>query len=177
MRRKYLRGAGVFYSKSRPDDSPLWKDMMLLKNLYLCGRRMEVGNGAMTIWCDSWCGQCPLKDKFPNIYNVCIEQNITVADATCLGSRFTTRRWLIPDLAKNMNGLLQLLIQITLNDEQDKPFWKWTKSGKFSVKLRYNHLCSNGIDRSFKHRWKSRNSTQKQDLAMAHMAQFNCDKR
>jgi hypothetical protein len=39
MRRKYLRGAGIFYFRKRPGDSPLWSDIMKVKSLYLCGKK------------------------------------------------------------------------------------------------------------------------------------------
>jgi hypothetical protein len=48
MCRKYLRGSGVFYSKNRLGDSPLGTDMQRIKDIYLAGRRMQVGDGRMT---------------------------------------------------------------------------------------------------------------------------------
>jgi hypothetical protein len=85
MRRKYLRYTDIFYAKKRPEDSSLWCDIMQVRNLYLCGRRMQVGNGRLTrFWCDAWCGHSPLKDKFPEIYNISREQEITVADAAAM---------------------------------------------------------------------------------------------
>jgi hypothetical protein len=48
------------------------------------------------------------------------------------------------------------MTQTVLTEEQDKPVWKWTKGGKFTVKSVYNRLCNAGLDRSFKHLWKSK---------------------
>jgi hypothetical protein len=61
-----------------------------------------------------------------------------------------------PDLAWQIHGLNQIMSQTVLSDRQDKPHWKWTKSGKFTVKSVYNHLCGAGLERSFKHLWKSK---------------------
>jgi hypothetical protein len=36
--------------------------------------------------------------------------------------------------------VLQIVAQTALSDESDKPFWKWTKSGKFTVGSVYKHL-------------------------------------
>jgi hypothetical protein len=95
----------------------------MVKDLYLCGRRMQVGNGELSsFWGDAWCGHCPLKDTFPDIYNICNEQMITLAGAAALGWRFTLRRWMSPDFMEQMNGLLGLLIQINLTDTGDRPF-------------------------------------------------------
>jgi hypothetical protein len=157
MSKKYLRGSGIFYSKSRPGDSPLWSDMQKIKSLYLSGRRMKVGDGRLTsFWHDAWCGKIPLKDSFPEIFHICNEQDITVAAAANLGWNFSFRRYLSPNLAIQVHGLLRIVRQISLSQTKDKPVWKWTKDGIFSVKSMYNHLCGNGIDRSFKHLWKSK---------------------
>jgi hypothetical protein len=36
-----------------------------------------------------------------------------------------------------------------------QPKWKRTKTGKITAKSMYNHLSSNGADRSFKHLWRA----------------------
>jgi hypothetical protein len=54
-------------------------------------------------------------------------------------------------LVLQKDGLLSVLNQITLNQAKDVPFWKWSKGGEFTTKSVYKHLCSNGIDRSFRH--------------------------
>jgi hypothetical protein len=43
-----------------------------------------------------------------------------------------------------------------LNDNPDKPVWKYTKSGIFSVKSLYAKLSAVGVDRSFKQLWKAK---------------------
>jgi hypothetical protein len=63
---------------------------------------MKVGDGRDTsFWCDSWCDQIPLKDRFPGIYDICIEQNVSVAEAADMHWNFSFRRWMTPDLASN----------------------------------------------------------------------------
>lgn len=64
----------------------MWSDMLLVKDFYLCGRRMQVSNGEMTSFGgDAWCSDRPLKDIFPDICNICNVQMITVAGTTALG--------------------------------------------------------------------------------------------
>jgi hypothetical protein len=110
----------------------------------------------MSFWCDPWCGLNPLKDTFPGISNICNEQSITVAGAASLGWNFTCRRYLSPELAVQVHGLLGIVRQTVPSQEKDKPFWKWLKNVIFSVKYMYNHLCRNGTHRSFRHLWKSK---------------------
>jgi hypothetical protein len=118
---------------------------------------MKVGDGRDTsFWCDSWCDQIPLKDRFPGIYDICIEQNVSVAEAADMHWNFSFRRWMTLDLACQIHGLHQIMSQTVLTVEQDKPVWKWTKGVKFTIKSVYNHLCGAGLDRTFKHLWKSK---------------------
>jgi hypothetical protein len=157
MRKKYLKDKGIYYTQKRPGDSALWADMMTVRDIYLCGRRMRVGNGLLTsFWGDSWCSISPLKDMFPVLFDICNDQKISVAEAAVLGWRFTYRRWLTPDLIIQEAGILQILNHVRLSEEKDSPHWKWSKNGIFTVKSMYKHLCSNGRDRSFRHLWKSK---------------------
>jgi hypothetical protein len=82
----------------------------------------------------------PLTERFPDIYDICVEQKITVADAAALNWNFYFRRWMAPDMALQIHGLLQIVAQTALSDESDKPFWKWTKSGKFTLGSVYKHF-------------------------------------
>jgi hypothetical protein len=73
MKHKYMSCGGISYTRKKPGDSPLWSDMLQVKQIYLKGRRMKVGNGRDTsFWCDAWCDQIPLKDRFPEIFDICI---------------------------------------------------------------------------------------------------------
>jgi hypothetical protein len=74
MRRKYLGDAEIYFTRHRSGDSPLWSDMLHIRYIYLCGRRMVVGNGCRTSFLgDAWCGHSPLKDKFPEFFDICNE--------------------------------------------------------------------------------------------------------
>jgi hypothetical protein len=86
MKVKYLKDEGVYYTKHRPGDSPLWADMLQVKEIYLCGRRMQVGSGTLTsFWRDSWCSISPLEDMFPDLFCIYSEQKITVDGAAAVG--------------------------------------------------------------------------------------------
>jgi hypothetical protein len=93
---------------------------------------------------------------FPVLFDICNEQNITVAEAAIMGWRFSYRRWLTPDFIIQEAGLLQLMNQTNLSQENNSPRWKWSKNGSFTVKSMYKQICGNGRDRSFRHLWKSK---------------------
>jgi hypothetical protein len=83
---------------------------------YICGRRMQVGRCTLTsFWGDSWCSVSPLKDMFPDLYNICNEQTITVAGAAAMSWIFPSRRWLTPDLILQEARMIQLMNQINLS--------------------------------------------------------------
>jgi hypothetical protein len=48
------------------------------------------------------------------------------------------------------------LNNIHLNNERDRPIWKWTKSKKFSVKSVYEHLTKNENGPTYKAIWKTK---------------------
>jgi hypothetical protein len=56
----------------------------------------------------------PLKDRFPEIYDICIEQSVTVAEAADMHWNFSFRRWMTPDLACQIHGLHQIMAQTVL---------------------------------------------------------------
>jgi hypothetical protein len=175
MWKKYLRNSGIYTAAHKQKDSALWSDMLHVKDLYLCGRKMQVGDGARThFWGDSWCGHSPLKDKFPDLFEICNDQDITVAKAASKSWRLSFRRWLSVDQQNQMRDLNNILCTVALSSDNDKPIWKWTKNGQFSVKSMYKHLCSNGLDRSFKHLWKAKIPLK---IALAHLAQCHCLQR
>jgi hypothetical protein len=72
--------------------------MQKVRDIYLSGKRMQVGDGKMTsFWHAAWCRSNPLKDSFLDIFHICNEQSVTVADAAALGWNFSFRRYLSPD--------------------------------------------------------------------------------
>jgi hypothetical protein len=58
--------------------------------------------------------------------------------------------------ARAMVCLVDILNQGVLNDCMDRSKWKLTKDGNFTVGSMYKQLYSNGVDRSFRHLWKSK---------------------
>jgi hypothetical protein len=113
---------GIHCARHGNGDSPLWSDLLHVRDIYLCGRRIVVGNGCRTsFWGDAWCDHSPLKDKFVEIYEICSEQKIYVAAAAQLGWRLSFRRWLSDDIQIQWRGLVDVLNQETLSDVVDKP--------------------------------------------------------
>lgn len=88
VKKKYIKDGCISQIKHRQTDSLVWSDLLKVRDLYLEGRRMRVGDGKSTdVWNDKWCGNFSLREKFQNIYDICHEQKVTeliwqVGDAT-----------------------------------------------------------------------------------------------
>jgi hypothetical protein len=118
---------------------------------------MVVGNGNSTdFWNDAWCGSVPFCEKFPQLFEICLDQVLTVAEAAVLNWQFRYRRWMDPLIQSQWRCMRDKLAMVALNSEHDKAKWSLTKSGTFSVKSLYNKLSAVGVDRSFKQLWKAK---------------------
>ena len=69
---KYLHNDTVGSVKHRMDDSPIWRDLLKIKHIYLKGRIMKVKNGKCTsFWTDTWLCDKPLCSLSPS-YLICV---------------------------------------------------------------------------------------------------------
>jgi hypothetical protein len=95
VKAKYGVDKGIQNIKMKSNDSPVWKDLLKVKHLYTQGRVMVVGNGNSTdFWSDAWCGSVPFCEKFPQLFDICLQQQMTVAVAAASGWQFRFRRWM-----------------------------------------------------------------------------------
>jgi hypothetical protein len=84
------------------------------------------------------------------LFEICLDQVLTVAEAAALNWQFRYRRWMNPVIQSQWRCMRDKLAMVALNSEHDKAKWSLTKSGTFSVKSLYNKLSAVGVDRSFK---------------------------
>jgi hypothetical protein len=58
-------------------------------------RTVSIEDGRKTdFWEDAWCGLVSLREKFPELYEICEDQNKSVAELAARGWRLNFRRWL-----------------------------------------------------------------------------------
>jgi hypothetical protein len=75
VKAKYGINKSLHHIKMKNDNSPVWKDLLKVKHLYLRGRVMVVGNGNSTdFWNDAWCGTSPFHEKYPQLFDICMHQ-------------------------------------------------------------------------------------------------------
>lgn len=76
----------------------MWSDLLRVKDIYLQGRVIKIGNGELTsFWSDVWLYDEPLSSFAPILYELCETKNVTVAQVRN-GVNITFRRWLFEEL-------------------------------------------------------------------------------
>ena len=98
------------------------------------------------LWEDSWLGNSPLRDQYPQLYNIVRKKQDTVADvlSTQIPNVFQ-RRDLIGNKLVMWNNLVSRLSTIVLNQERDDFKWNLDQTGVFLVKSHYLGLINQNI--------------------------------
>jgi len=155
IREKYLKKGMICMLTKNPKNSPVWNDLLKVRHIYLKGRTMQVGNGKSTsFWHDKWCGLVSLADKFPELYQINVEQKCLVEEMKRKNWRPSFRRWLHEDLQNKYTQLLDIVFRYSLNSDKDYARWDWEKSSIFSLKSTCKHLCRHDYGLNFSRIWK-----------------------
>jgi hypothetical protein len=124
VRKKYKIVQGITLLKSNVKNSPVWNDLLKVKHIYLKGRIISVGNGPNKIfWEDLWCGMVALKDKFKELFEVCTEQDRSVAYMAARGWRMNFRRWLNDRARNQLRQMRDMLAACRLSNEGHTVRW------------------------------------------------------
>lgn len=123
MRKKYVKNSCVAHLKHKPSNSSVWNDLLKVKDLYLKGRIMMVGDGKKNtdFWKDAWCGAIPLQEKVPELFSTCTDKDKTVAELGQGGWRLTFRRWLDENNQNQLRRLRDLVGAFALPADSDIP--------------------------------------------------------
>jgi hypothetical protein len=102
----------------------------ILKGIYLSGRVVAIGSGEMAdFWRDPWCGIRSLKDKFPELFEICNDDQVcSVASKAQRNWNLTFRRWLDEGLQNKLRELLDLVRTVPIAVGRDGPRWTWGKN-------------------------------------------------
>jgi hypothetical protein len=103
-------------------DSPLWKDLLKIRQIYLKGREYKINNRkSVSFWLDRWLDDKPLCVTYPILYGLCSNKRISVYDVWNEG-------WVIhfqiihQEIARSQwYELAAKLNNVSLNDGKDLP--------------------------------------------------------
>ena len=125
----------------------LWKEISKEGLLLLNNVSFSVGNGKrVRLWKDTWCGNTPLCEAYPSLFDLAVSKDARVAD--CWDSMGEVGGW-NPRFLRPFNDweveeverLLLIIQGKRLNaDLEDRMVWNETKDGIFSVKSCFNSL-------------------------------------
>jgi hypothetical protein len=105
VKAKYLQNKNVGTVNNRIDDSPVWKDLLKVKHVYLAGRQVNVRNGkSVLFWRDIWLDDRPLCLVTPTLFDLCVDRDITIFTFLVKGGQLDFTRWLPPPPSSLING-------------------------------------------------------------------------
>jgi hypothetical protein len=106
----------------------------------------RLGNGMSTrFWRDVWIGGEPLYLKFPRLFSLSLQKDFFVGNLWSEGRwDFVWRRNLFQWEADSVNLLLDLLVNVSLSNDQDEWVWNLNPEEGFSVKSAYDSLSGMG---------------------------------
>lgn len=157
IRYKYLRNKSVCSVKHKQTNSAIWSDLLKIKDIYLQGKVMKLKNGNTTLfWKDRWLFDQPLSELFPDLFAMCMQQNISVATVKNNPESVTFTRWLVDNWRVSWEKILKELADVQLSDGEDEISWKFGNKGVFSVKTVYNAMTANESGTYAKTIWKGK---------------------
>jgi hypothetical protein len=135
MNYKYLRRDNIFSVKHKQTDSPIWADLLKIKNIYLQGRKKCVNDGKTTlVWKDTWLYSDPLSMVSPDLFKLCEHKDISVFQLVNGLVPVTFSRWLTNEMRDTWNRIMDDVLATQLVSGPDTVCWKLESKGKFSVK-------------------------------------------
>ena len=100
VRARYLRNKTVAEVGPIFSDSPCWKVLLKVKEVYMVGRKIHTESGNIArVWVDSINGLPPFQEKFPQLFAVCNDPGCTVDKVNLANNNTFFRRGLTAELS------------------------------------------------------------------------------
>jgi mannosylglycoprotein endo-beta-mannosidase len=155
LRNKYLRSRDLLVD-SHQSGSQFWNAIQKIKSVFRLGARHQVRSGSSTLfWSDWWQGSGPLCSRFPALFSIAADPQITVSRCfRAMGGTPAFRQSLGSPARNELALLLTEIAGTQLSDGPDIISWALEPSGKFSVKSLYRKLCQGTPRKHFSDIWK-----------------------
>ena len=138
---KYMRDKTIYDVNHGLNDSPMWSDLLKVKDIYLQGRNMQIGNGEKTcFWFDTWLYSEPLCITAPVLFELCENKYVTVSQVRN-GVSITFRRWLFDDLRTSWYNIMNDMSVFQFSDRPDSVMWNLEKKRENSLSNLYIMGC------------------------------------
>jgi hypothetical protein len=135
---KYIKGKPLIFVRQKQDDSQFWKKILSLRDIFYKHCKVVFGNGMKTsFWKSSWAGDFPLAYKFPILFDLAYDKDISVNKVFSSNYEVLSfRRRIIGNLSVMFEELLGCCNNHSLSDQDDQIVWCLGKKG-FSVNSLY----------------------------------------
>jgi hypothetical protein len=78
---RYVKNFPTCAISSRLSDSPIWSDLLNVRNIYLKRREIKIKNGEYVIfWLDHWLENTPLCQEYPILYDLSLNKNCSLSE-------------------------------------------------------------------------------------------------
>src|SRR5690242_9138067 len=111
-----------------------------------------------------WLDDAPLSLHCSSLFELCNNKNITVNEFFEKNGSLCFRRWLPTILNNQWETLKSRVLNLHLIDEPDEISWKWTRTGKITIKSIYDQLTSSEAGDPYNKIWKVKSSLQNSNL-------------
>jgi hypothetical protein len=156
VRENYLRNKTVANIKARFNDSPFWKGLLKVKDIYMVGRRVKIKRGnLMRFWKHVWLGETSLEHQFPILFDICQEPEVTFQECIAKNFVISFRRRLHTGILEQWNYIQSKALEVNMDEADDTISWSLNKSGLFTTKSVYKYLESGVCGPNYKWIWKS----------------------
>ena len=141
VRARYLRNRTVADVGPKFSDSPCWKALLKVKEVYMIGRKINIESGNIArVWSDSINRLLPFKEHYPQLFDICNIPECTIKQVLNVDSASFFRRRLTPMLSEQWGVVLDTVNKLSLTDKEDRVVWSLNQNGKFSAKSVYKLL-------------------------------------
>ena len=156
LRNKYLGSKPLVQAQWKSGDSHFWASLMKVTRDFLRFGTFVIKDGSQVrFWEDTWLENSPLRDQYPQLYNIVRKKQDTVADVLSTQiPNLSWRRDLIGNKLVMWNNLVSRLSTIVLSQERDEFKWNLDQTGVFSVKSHYLGLINQNTPNLNKRIWK-----------------------
>lgn len=146
LRKKYLLQGGVFQF-STEGVSQFWTGVLNTRKWMKFGSVWQLGNGThFYFWLDLWVGSYPLNIAFFEIFKICNQQKVTIAEVNTKGlGIFTFRRSFVPQEVDQWRQLCDLFDNLELSNSPDIMRWALTPNKQYTTQSLYRALSFRGI--------------------------------
>jgi hypothetical protein len=79
VRKKYIKQPPICLIQEKMTDSPLWNDLLKIRQIYFKVREYKINNGkSVSFWLDNWLEDKPLCVIYPILYDLCSNKKISL---------------------------------------------------------------------------------------------------